>query len=177
MNSSPVLIVLCGLSFSGKSTIGQSLANSFTASVVSLDAINDERGLQGGQGISLAEWRVTNDLAHERAESLLRSGVSVVIDDTGSPRFLRDEWRAIASDIGAGFDLVYVRADPQIIRNRVRFNRENPTRPDVIDALINDHTAHFEPPALDEPHHTVESTNSDNHAEVSALVARISSIR
>ena len=67
-------------------------------------------------------------------------------------------------------------ADPQVIRNRVRFNREKLTRSDVIDAVINEHTARFEPPASDEPHHTIESTNSNNEAEVSALVARISAM-
>ena len=169
--------MLSGLSFSGKSTIGQSLTKSFEASVVSLDAINEERGLQGGQGISLAEWRATHDLAHERTEKLLRAGLCVVIDDSSSPRSLRDEWRTTASVIGARFDLVYVHADPQMIRNRVRLNREDPTRPDVIDAVINEHSAQFEPPVIDEPHHTIESTNSNNEGEVSALVARISGIR
>ena len=80
MNSSARLIVLCGLSLSGKSTIGQSLTKSFEASVVSLD-------------------------------------------------------------------------------------------------VINEHTARCEPPARDEPHHTIESTNSNNEAEVSALEARISAMR
>ena len=69
-----------------------------------------------------------------------------------------------------------MRADLHIIRNEVRFNRENLTRPDVIDAVINEHTALFEPPATDEPHHTIESTNSHNETEVSALVARISAM-
>ena len=91
-------------------------------------------------------------------------------DDSSSPRFLRDEWRAIVLAIGARFNLVYVRADSQVIRDRVRFNRENPTRPDVNDAVINEHTAHFEPPVIDEPHHTIESTNLNNEAEVSVLV-------
>ena len=80
MNSSAGLIVFCRLSLSGKSTIGQRLARSVEASIVSLDAINE-------------------------------------------------------------------------------------------------HTAHCEPPARDEPHHTIESTNSNNEAEVSALVARISAMR
>ena len=61
-----------------------------------------------------------------------------------------------------------------MIRNRVRFNRENPTRPDVI---TNTHTAHCEPPATDEPHHTIERTNSHNAAEVSALVSLIPVVR
>lgn len=99
---------------------------------------------------------------------------STKCEDSSSPRFLRDEWRGIAAASGARFDLVYVRADLHIIRNEVRFNRENLTRPDVIDAVINEHTALFEPPATDEPHHTIESTNSHNETEVSALVARIS---
>ena len=46
VNSSAMLIVLCGLSFSGQSTIGQSVARIFEAPVVSLDAINEVRGLQ-----------------------------------------------------------------------------------------------------------------------------------
>lgn len=84
-----MLIVLCGLSFSGQSTIGQSVARIFEAPVVSLDAINEVRGLQ------------------------------FTPVHSSSPRFLRDEWRAIASTIGARFDLVYVHADAQMIRNRV----------------------------------------------------------
>ena len=42
--------------------------------------------------------------------------------------------------------------------------------------MSNEHTALFEPPAIDEPHHTIESTNSNNETEVSALVARISAM-
>ena len=99
---------MCGLSFSGKSTIARNLADRLGATVISLDAINEERGLHGGQGIPLEEWRATNDFAHERTERLLRNGVDVVVDDTSSPRFLRDEWREIADAVAARFELVYV---------------------------------------------------------------------
>lgn len=35
-------------------------------SVVSLDEINEERGLYGGEGIPLSDWARTNELARER---------------------------------------------------------------------------------------------------------------
>lgn len=50
------LLLLCGRSFSGKTTLARVLADALPAVVVSLDAINDERGLHGGDGIPVEEW-------------------------------------------------------------------------------------------------------------------------
>jgi len=50
------LVLLCGRSFSGKSTVAASLADSLPGQVMSLDQINEERGLHGGEGIPLSEW-------------------------------------------------------------------------------------------------------------------------
>ena len=45
------LYLLCGLAFSGKTTLTAALSRHLGAAVVSLDAINASRGLQGGMGI------------------------------------------------------------------------------------------------------------------------------
>jgi hypothetical protein len=47
-----------------------------SANVVSLDAINVERGLAGGQGIPVKEWPTTKDEARRRvgAEGRSRGG-------------------------------------------------------------------------------------------------------
>ena len=82
------LTLMCGLSFSGKSTLARGLAEELGAHLVSLDAINHERGLRGGEGIPLDEWATSNGIAHERAGVLLAAGGDVVVDDTGSPRFI-----------------------------------------------------------------------------------------
>jgi len=42
---SPALMLLCGASFSGNSSLGHVLADGLGAQIVSLDAINGERGL------------------------------------------------------------------------------------------------------------------------------------
>lgn len=82
------LILLCGRSFSGKSTVASSLARSLPGLVVSLDVINQERGLDGGEGIPLSEWARTNELAKERVGARLCDDETVILDDTSSPRFL-----------------------------------------------------------------------------------------
>lgn len=63
------LVLLCGTSFAGKSTLSRLIAGELGAKVVSLDAINEERQLHGGQGIPTSEWALTNDEANRDAIS------------------------------------------------------------------------------------------------------------
>lgn len=106
MTETATLVLMCGLSFSGKSTLAQRLATEPPAAVLSIDSINEERGLYGGGGIPGEEWENTLRIADERASGLLGAGHDVVIEDTGSPRFVRDRWRAIANRERSSFKLV-----------------------------------------------------------------------
>jgi tRNA A37 N6-isopentenylltransferase MiaA len=54
---SPALVLLCGASFSGKSSLGQVLADGLGAQIVSLDAINGERGLREAREYLSLNWR------------------------------------------------------------------------------------------------------------------------
>jgi hypothetical protein len=56
------VVLLCGRSFSGKSTVARKLQAALDGTVVSFDEINSERGLHGGQGIPIAEWARTNEM-------------------------------------------------------------------------------------------------------------------
>lgn len=144
------LVLLCGRSFSGKSTAAGWLQQSLPARVISLDALNAERGLAGGQGIPLREWARTNDEAVRRAGAALREGATVVVDDTASPRFLRDGWRGVAEQTGSAFVLVFLDTSPATVRARLLRNRDAAERPDVVDAVMADHLASFEAPEADE---------------------------
>jgi len=62
--------LMCALSFARKSTFGVLLAEEIDGQVVSLDIINTERGLVGGQGIPLQEGAASDRIAHERVEAL-----------------------------------------------------------------------------------------------------------
>ncbi|WP_031262027.1 AAA family ATPase [Curtobacterium sp. B18] len=166
------LVLTCGLSFSGKSTLAVEMSKALPAALLSLDQINEERGLRGGQGIPSEEWAATNRIAHERARALLADGRHVVVDDTGSPRFIRDEWRATASSAGAPFVLVWVQIDRELQRQRVLANRADPGRPDVTDAVLEEHGASFEAPGDEEPF-VVDAASTSDPATIAAVIQAI----
>lgn len=151
MTRSADLILMCGLSFSGKSTFARLLGEQLGAAVISLDSINEERGLLGGRGIPAEEWMTTHRIAEERVSARLRAGADIVLDDTGSPRFVREHWRDIANREGARFALVWVQIDPELQRERLLANRVTNTRNDVTDAVMAEHVANFEPPIGEDP--------------------------
>jgi hypothetical protein len=57
---------MCGLSFSGKTTLARKIVERLQCAYISLDDINAERGLWGGDGIPVEEWERTHALARER---------------------------------------------------------------------------------------------------------------
>jgi predicted kinase len=126
------------------------LASGLKAELVSLDAINEERGLRGGDGIPVSEWVRTNDEASARTAAFLRTGRSVVVDNTSSPRFLRDRWCNLADAERTQFVFVFVNATDELIRTRLAANRQVSDRHDVTDQVMEAHLNGFEPPAADE---------------------------
>ncbi|NNC11586.1 ATP-binding protein [Planctomonas sp. JC2975] len=146
MSDAATLVVMCGLSFSGKSTLAKQLESELGATVVSLDAINAERGLHGGQGISIDQWEKTHEIARERVRALLRTGRHAIVDDTGTPRFIRDRWREIADREHAGFRIVWVTIDEELQRSRIIANRGSNERHDVTDQVMAEHLATFDAP-------------------------------
>jgi predicted kinase len=155
---SPRLVVLCGTSYSGKSSLAAALADHLAAQIVSLDEINERRDLWGGDGIPVEEWQATHAIAIAEVRALLTStpqapstaGATVILDDTSSPRFLRDGWRALASELGAEFHLVHLDVDHATIHQRRTANQAGPNRRHVSDAVLAQHLADFEPPEPDE---------------------------
>lgn len=121
-----MLVLLCGTAFSGKSTVARALAPRLDAVVVSLDEINERRGLWGGDGIPVEEWIRTHEIASAEVREVLASGVSVIVDDTSTPRFVRDAWRSLAAEAAVEFLLVYLDVDHDVIR---RMSGRQPGRP------------------------------------------------
>ena len=146
----PGIVLLCGRSFSGKSTVAAELARHLRAGVVSLDAINAERGLQSGAGLPIPEWARTYELSQSRTLELLRSGSTVVVDDTSSPRWLRDGWRKLADQTHVPLVLVYLNTPVEVSLQRHAANRADQSRMDVDDEVLREHLESFEPPTPDE---------------------------
>ena len=144
------LFGMCGLAFSGKTTLAKAIARRVGAAYIGLDDINEERGLRGGEGIPVEEWERTSAIAVERAGDLLAAGRDVVLDDTLCFRWLRARYTAVAERHAAQFILIHVATPlPEILHamaeNEIRRER-NPIHPDVFEALVRS----FEHPTADE---------------------------
>jgi predicted kinase len=142
---------MCGLAFSGKTTLARAIVGFTGATYVGLDEINRERGLaHGGEGLPVAEWERTHRLALERAHGLMAHGAPVVWDDTSNLRFLRDRVRTLARNSGYDVVLVYVDTPLAEIRRRMAVNARHGGREPIRDAVFEEHVRTFEPPAADE---------------------------
>ena len=144
------VVLLCGRSFCGKSTVAAEMARHLGAVVVSLDAINAERGLQSGAGLPIEEWGRTYEMSQSRTREFLSSGHTVIVDDTSSPRFLRDGWRKLADQAHVPLVLVYVNTPVEVSLKRHAANRADRRRMDVNDEVLREHLESFEPPTPDE---------------------------
>lgn len=169
------IILLCGRSFSGKSTLATRLAEPLEARVISLDSINAERGLQSGAGVPVSEWTRTHEVAQDRTSAAVARSVTVIIDDTSSPRFLRDDWRALADRLEAPLVLIYLDIAPGTSWQRHARNRAGPRRADVTDTILRDHLASFEEPTPDEQFIPYSGRDVDFDSAVTQIRSRFRS--
>lgn len=145
------VVLLCGPAFSGKSTLGRHFVRRFASSYISLDAINAQRGLQGGFSIPPVEWQRTHHLALTALEQALSSGaISALVDDTNCFRFLRDAYRTVASRFGVPVITVVVRVPPLQLLSRVTLNHVESVRRGISVQLLEHQLATFEWPTTDE---------------------------
>jgi predicted kinase len=144
------LLLLCGRPFSGKSWLAARLADGWGAAPVSFDAINAERGLHGGDGLPVAEWAATLEIAKERARGLLRERELVVVDDTLCFRWMRDAFRELAASAGARAVLVYLDPPGPVLQQRMAGNARTRQRRDIQPSVLTEHLATFETPTAEE---------------------------
>jgi len=151
----PELIVLCGLAFSGKSTIARRVAAELGAELISYDAINAARGFDGGTVMDDSEWEKTGLMAASTAHAILASGRSVVVDDTFSHRFLRQRFAAVAAAAGGSFVLLFVDTSLDVIEARIAENARaqeqgHAARHHIAPDVFAHHRERFEFPRDDE---------------------------
>jgi predicted kinase len=131
----PTLYVLCGLPFSGKSSLGRALAAHVGGAVVSFDALFVEHGAELGRRLEMPEvWRAIRELAGRQIEAVLRRGVSVVYDNTNFRVEHREALRSVALAAGARVVVVHVDTPLAVIAARRAANARTGERADIADA-------------------------------------------
>lgn len=136
--------------FSGKTTLGRSIARCLNSPYVSLDEINEARGLFGGDGISIEEWEKTHQLAMQQLGEQMKSGKDIVLDDTSCFRWLRDRFRNFGSQYGYQTIIVWLDIPLTEIWHRIRKNNETQIRHTVREDIVEEMAKTFEIPQDDE---------------------------
>ena len=148
----PKLILVCGTSFAGKSTLARRLAERFGYSEVDVDAT--KAGLFGegvaDDALDRFDWERVYRETDRRIGELLAAGRSVIDASRWFRRAERDAARAICRAHGADLVPVFVDTPEHVTRQRLLANRRTRERSDVTDEGFAANLAACEPPTADE---------------------------
>lgn len=126
----PVVVLLCGLTCSGKSTHARELAErGFVWLSIDRDA------WEAGHHEQPLPASVQRDIkiAHkQRIRELVAQGRDVVLDYALASRSRRDEYRAIANEAGADLEVHFMDVPADELRRRLRMRNQLPPGPDVV---------------------------------------------
>lgn len=137
LNLTPVvmtktLYIMCGVGFSGKSTLSKKIAEYKNAVLVSQDDIyfEKERELNLSED-SDKDWKQVLSIAKSKIKYNLTNGRSVVFDHTNLRRSFRDKLRSMAKGLNAEFVTIYLDTPLNLQIERRLKNQETWGRHDV----------------------------------------------
>jgi len=120
----PVFIVVSGLPGTGKSYFCNKLAERLSFIILESDALR--RVLFSPPRYSLAESSRLFRAIHRLIESLLKKGISLILDATNLSERYRERLYSIADRSDVKLILVRVEAPPEVVQARLKARQENP---------------------------------------------------
>ena len=146
------LIIICGLSFSGKSTLGDAIADAFGYPQADVD--ETMRRLYGSDvedaDLSPKQWDRIYTETDILIASYLRHGRSVVDASRSFRKVERDTARGLADGCNAATVVIHVDTPEAVARERWQQNRRTHSRRDVSDQDFEEIISVMEPPADEE---------------------------
>jgi len=157
----PALIITCGLSGSGKTTVSQALLERIGAVRVRSDV--ERKRMRGMSPLSRssgdvdeglyapAETRATYERVRELARTIVEAGRTVVVDASFLRRSQRESFRALAAELGVPFGLLALEAPQATLRERICNRRAASSDASDADLAVLAHQiATYEPLTADE---------------------------
>lgn len=148
----PTLIIMCGLPFSGKTVLAKKISQERGVSVVSIDAIREERGFswEDNDRVTSADWQSIFAEVYRRLAQELAAGRSVIYDSANQDRASRDELRAFALKHHATTELIYLDVPLKTIMQRWKANATSKERFHLPEKWLRAAIDTLEPPTPDE---------------------------
>jgi predicted kinase len=148
----PSLIILCGIPFSGKTTLSKKLSSDLNFVVVDLDDIKFE--MFGNEikdeEIDQSNWDKIYQKMYQKVESLLGEGSGVIHDTGNFTIYERGLINKIAKKLNVPFVTIMVDIPVNIAKERLIKNRELKQRFDISDESFHSAVAEMERPTLEE---------------------------
>ncbi len=142
---------MCGVGFSGKSTLAKQIAEHTGATLVSQDALffEKEKEMNLDQD-SDKQWRMLLDMCLERIKENLETGKSVVFDNTNTRFEHREELRELAKSVEAETKVIFLDTPIEIQKERQKKNLKTGERHDVKQEYLDQAIAELEIPTENE---------------------------
>ena len=168
----PVIILMYGLSGSGKSTISQPLLEMTGA--IRLRSDRERKRLFGEAGEKTAvnagiytpeHSKKTYQRLLELSRVLAGAGYPVIVDATFLTRALRRPFQELAAELQIGFRVLQLEAPLKVLRERLQTRAEQ--RDNISDANVDvvlQQQTQAEPPGDDEPHTVIDTEQPLDYA-------------
>ena len=150
MDKQPTLYIMCGLAFSGKSTLARKIAEHMGAKIIAFDKVWVEKGKDQPISKDAAGWKFIRGVAQDEITKALNEGNSVVYDDNNVRFEHREELREIAKKYGVKDVVVYLNTPMELIRERESVNKSTGERHDVDPMNFQKVVDQLEPPKPEE---------------------------
>ncbi|MBT3271949.1 MAG: ATP-binding protein [Spirochaetales bacterium] len=164
------LIIVCGFSFAGKSTLADAICSKLKYVQVDVDVTKVELfgPSIGDEDISGEEWNRIYRETDLKIEECLKNSVGVIDASRNFRKQERDNARHIAQQLGAGMIVVHVDTPESVVRQRWEENRITRTRRVISDKEFQDTISAMEPP-MDEENPIVFHHDEDSKQWIAQL--------
>lgn len=129
--SMPTLYIMCGIAFSGKSTLARKIAVRTGSVRIAFDELWVEKDKEKPVPKDAEGWKFIRKVGQEEINKALKNGQSVVYDDNNVRFEHREELRKLASGLGANSVVVYLNTPLELIRKREIANKSTKERHSV----------------------------------------------
>jgi predicted kinase len=148
----PTLFILCGLPFSGKTTLSKKLVEKYGLVRADIDEIKFEKGYEGVSDDDVPDksWREIYDVLHRRIFSNLNSGKDVICDMSNLQKKERNELRDLLKKGDFNSQVIFVKVPEKVARKRWIKNRKTKKRFDIPENIFNEAITLLEIPSEDE---------------------------
>lgn len=138
---------MCGLPFSGKSTVARFISEETAATLISFDELWKEKcGAYPTGTVDEIRWELIHSKALVEIEIALRNGATVVYDDLNHVESLRNHLRQLARTFHAQMKVIFLDIPTNILNKRRLVSLQANDRHRVKQSNIDIASAQFEVP-------------------------------